>query len=197
MRSQRTLWSHAFILLSEGRGLLYGNFKIRPLHGRNGETILSTLYKRLGYGMNAKKTDQGHLISGYQCDPPNAYKEFYATKQLYENLTGRRQEHRKDVITYLLVQSYKVGEITPEDANRLAYETALEFTKGDHAFIVCTHVDKNNIHTHVYFNSTALDAARKFKNPYNSYKSCVPSMIGCVKSTGILLLRIPRKGQKL
>jgi hypothetical protein len=120
--------------------------------------------------MNSKKTDQGHLISGYQCDPPNAYKEFYATKQLYENLTGRRQEHRKDVIAYLLVQSYKVGEITSEDANRLAYETALEFTKGDHAFIVCTHVDKKNIHTHVYFNSTALDAARKFQNPYNSYK---------------------------
>ena len=146
--------------------------------------------------MNPKKTDQSRLISGYQCDPPNAYKEFYATKQLYENLTGRRQEHRKDVIAYLLVQSYKVGEITPEDANRLAYETALEFTKGDHAFIVCTHVDKKNIHTHVYFNSTALDAARKFQNPYNSYKKLRSINDRLCKEHGYFVIENPKEKGK-
>ena len=146
--------------------------------------------------MNPKKTDQGRLISGYQCDPPNAYKEFYATKQLYENLTGRRQEHRKDVIAYLLVQSYKVGEITPEDANRLACETALEFTKGDHAFTVCTHVDKKNIHTHVYFNSTALDAARKFKNPYNSYKKLRSINDRLCKEHGYFVIENPKEKGK-
>ena len=170
--------------------------KIRPLHGRNGESILRTLYKRLNYGMNPKKTDQGRLISGYQCDPPNAYKEFYATKQLYENLTGHRQEHRKDVIAYLLVQSYKVGEITSEDANRLAYETALEFTKGDHAFIACTHVDKKNIHTHVYFNSTALDATRKFKNPYNSYKKLRSINDRFCKEHGYFVIENPKEKGK-
>ena len=170
--------------------------KIRPLHGRNGESILRTLYKRLNYGMNPKKTDQGRLISGYQCDPPNAYKEFYATKQLYENLTGRRQEHKKDVIAYLLVQSYKVGEITPENANRLAYETALEFTKGDHAFIVCTHVDKKNIHTHVYFNSTALDATWKFQNPYNSYKKLRSINDRLCKEHGYFVIESPKEKGK-
>lgn len=170
--------------------------KIRPLHGRNGESILRTLHKRLNYGMNPKKTDQGRLISGYQCDPPNAYKEFYATKQLYDNLIGRRQEHRKNVIAYLLVQSYKVGEITPEDANRLAYETALEFTKGDHAFIVCTHVDKKNIHTHVYFNSTALDASRKFKNPYNSYRKLRSINDRMCKEHGYFVIENPKEKGK-
>ncbi|MFT9078140.1 relaxase/mobilization nuclease domain-containing protein [Ethanoligenens sp.] len=146
--------------------------------------------------MNPKKTDQGRLISGYQCDPPLAYKEFYATKQLYENLTGRRQERRKDVIAYLLVQSYKVGEITPEDANRLAYETALEFTKGDHAFIVCTHVDKKNIHTHVYFNSTALDATRKFQNLYNSYEVLRSINDRLCKEQGYYVIEHPKEKGK-
>lgn len=170
--------------------------KIRPLHGRNGESVLRTLYKRLNYGMNPNKTDQGRLISGYQCDPPFAYKEFYATKQLYETLTGRRQDRRKDVIAYLLVQSYKVGEITPEDANRLAYETALEFTKGDHAFIVCTHVDKKNIHTHVYFNSTALDATRKFQNPYKSFEMLRSINDRLCKELGYFVIENPKEKGK-
>lgn len=170
--------------------------KIRPLHGRNGESILRTLYKRLNYGMNPKKTDQGRLISGYQCNPPYAYKEFYAAKQLYENLTGRRQERRKNVIAYLLVQSYKAGEIAPEDANRLAYETALEFTKGGHAFIVCTHVDKKNIHTHVYFNSTALDATRKFQNSYNTYETLRSINDRLCKEHGYFVIENPKEKGK-
>ena len=170
--------------------------KIRPLHGRNGESILRTLYKRLNYGMNPKKTDQGRLITAYQCDPPYAYKEFYTTKQLYENLTGRKRENRKNVIAYLIVQSYKVGEITPENANRLAYETALEFTKGKYAFIVCTHVDRKNIHTHVYFNSTALDATRKYQNQYNSYKTLRTINDRLCKEHGYFVIENPKDKSK-
>ncbi|MFT9056430.1 MAG: relaxase/mobilization nuclease domain-containing protein [Ethanoligenens sp.] len=170
--------------------------KIRPLHGRNGETILRTLFKRLGYGMNSEKTDQGRLVTAYQCNPRYAHKEFYATKQLYENLTERRRDHRKDVIAYLIVQSFKQGEISPEDANRLAYETVMEFTKGEYAFIVCTHVDKKNIHTHVYFNSTALDATRKFQNPYNSYEIVRSINDRLCKEHGYFVIEHPKEKGK-
>lgn len=170
--------------------------KIRPLHGRNDETILRTLYKRLDYGMNPKKTDQGRLVTAYQCNPHYAYKEFFATKQLYENLTGRRREHRKDVISYLIVQSFKQGEISPEDANRLAYETVMEFTKGEYAFLVCTHVDRKNIHTHVYFNSTALDATRKFQNPYNSYEMVRSINDRLCKGRGYFVIEHPKEKGK-
>nr|WP_137143834.1 hypothetical protein [Ethanoligenens harbinense] len=81
---------------------------------------MKTLKDRGDHGMNLYKTDEGRLITPYQCNPRYAYKEFYETKQLYEALTGRRREHRKDVIAYLIIQSYKQGKITPEDANRLA-----------------------------------------------------------------------------
>ena len=170
--------------------------KIRPLHGRNGVSFIKTLKDREDYGVNPDKTDQGRLITAYECNPRYAYKEFYATKQLYGMLTGRNREHRKDVIAYLIIQSFKQGEITPEDANRLAYETVMKFTKGEHAFFVCTHVDRKNVHTHVYFNSTALDATRKFRNHYNSYKTLRAINDRLCKEHGYFVIEHPKEKGK-
>lgn len=80
----------------------------------------------------------------------------------YEHITGRTQAH--DVIAYQIRQSFKPGEITPEEANKVGYETTMRFTKGKHAFIVATHVDRAHIHNHIIFNSTTLDCARKFRD---------------------------------
>ncbi len=76
-----------------------------------------------------------------------------------------------DVIAYQVRQSFKPGEITPEEANRIGYEFAKRFLKGRHAFLVCTHTDKKHIHNHIYWNSTALDCTRKFKNFIGSYRA--------------------------
>lgn len=78
-------------------------------------------------------------------------------------LTGRDQGDR-DVIAYHTRQSFRPGEIAPEKANELGHELAMRFTKGKHAFIVATHVDRAHIHNHIIFNSTALDCTRKFRN---------------------------------
>ena len=69
-----------------------------------------------------------------------------------------------DVIAYQIRQSFKPGEITPEEANEVGYETGMRFTKGKHAFIVATHVDRAHIHNHIIFNSTNLDCDRKFRD---------------------------------
>ena len=61
-------------------------------------------------------------------------------------------------------QSFKPGEITPEKANRIGYETAMRWTKGKYAFFVATHTDKAHIHNHIYYNSTSLDCTRKFRD---------------------------------
>ena len=71
----------------------------------------------------------------------------------------------------LLRQSFVPGEITPEDANRLGCELAKRFTKGNHAYIVCTHIDKAHIHNHVIWNSTALSQTRKFRNFWGSSRA--------------------------
>ena len=72
------------------------------------------------------------------------------------------------MIAYQIRQSFVPGEITPEEANRLGVELARRFTKGNHAFIVCTHIDRKHIHNHIVWNSTTLDCSRKFRNFWGS-----------------------------
>ena len=66
-------------------------------------------------------------------------------------------------------QSFKPGEITPEEANRVGRELALRFTKGKYAFIVATHTDRAHIHNHIIFNSTSFDGTRKFRDFHLSW----------------------------
>lgn len=116
---------------------------------------------------NPQKTDGGRLIYGYMCDSKTADIEFSLAKKQYINLTGR-QRGSDDVIAYHLRQAFAPGEITPEEANQVGQELAMKLTKGNHAFIVCTHIDKHHVHNHIIFNSINLNCTRKFRNFWNS-----------------------------
>ena len=120
--------------------------------------------ERFDYGQNPDKTEGGELISSYGCDHMTADAEFLLSKAKYKAVTGREQRRDADVICYQIRQSFKPGEITPEEANRIGYETAMRWTKGKYAFFVATHTDKAHIHNHIYYNSTSLDCTRKFRD---------------------------------
>ena len=94
--------------------------------------------------------------------------EFLLSKAKYKAITGREQRRDADVLCYQIRQSFKPGEITPEEANRVGYETAMRWTKGKHAFFVATHTDRRHIHNHIYYNSTALDCAHKYRDFFRS-----------------------------
>lgn len=136
--------------------------RLIALHVNKGKTVAQCLADRTDYSQNAEKTNDGEFISSYECDPKTADEEFLLSKRQYQHITGR--EHRNNIIAYQIRQSFKPGEITPEEANRIGYETAMRWTKGKHAFIVATHIDKAHIHNHIIYNSTSLDASRKFNN---------------------------------
>ena len=136
--------------------------RLIAVHINKGKTVAQSLFDRLDYSHNPIKTNDGEFVTGYECDPRTAWEEFLLTKREYEQKTGRQQ--KGDVLAYQIRQSFRPGEITPEEANRLGYELAMRFTKGKHAFTVSTHTDKAHIHNHIYFNSTTLDGTRKFKN---------------------------------
>ena len=133
-----------------------------PMRKNKGKSIGACLHNHTSYIQNPDKTEQGELVSSYQCSPLTVDEEFLLTKRLYEQTTGRSQ--KSDVIAYQIRQSFKPGEITAEEANKVGYELAMRFTKGKHAFIVATHTDRAHIHNHIIYNSTALDGTRKFKN---------------------------------
>ena len=131
-------------------------------------TRLQSMAERHDYDQKPEKTRDGELVSSYMCSPETAAEEFEISKQLYYQLTGRSQPKKRDVIMYRIIQSFRPGEVSPEEANRIGYELAMRFTEGRHQFVVATHVDKAHIHTHIEFNSTNLDCDGKFKNVKDS-----------------------------
>jgi hypothetical protein len=140
---------------------------LRPLHVNKGKSIARTLGLRTEYAKNPDKTEGGELVAGYECDPRSVDEEFMLSKKEYGYVTGRSQGDR-NVIAYHTRISFKPGEISPQEALNVGYETATRFTKGKHAFVIGVHTDRKHIHCHIVFNSTTLDCTRKFKNFWNS-----------------------------
>ena len=99
--------------------------RLIPMRKNKGKSIGACLHNHTSYIQNPDKTEQGELVSSYQCSPLTVDEEFLLTKRLYEQTTGRSQ--KSDVIAYQVRQSFKPGEVTPEEANRIGYEFAERF----------------------------------------------------------------------
>ncbi len=137
--------------------------RLIPMHMQKGKSVRQCLMERTDYAKNPTKTEEGEYVSSYECMPETVDLDFAYTKKEYEQITGRKNGST-DVIAYQIRQAFKPGEVSPEEANRIGYETAMRWTKGKHAFIVATHTDKAHIHNHIIYNSTTLDAGHKYKN---------------------------------
>ena len=95
--------------------------RLIAMHVNKGKTIAQCLKDRTDYAMNDEKTEQGTFVSSYACNAEIADKEFADSKREYLRITGRRP--KGDIIAYQIRQSFKPGEITPEEANQVGYET--------------------------------------------------------------------------
>lgn len=140
--------------------------RLIALHVNKGKSAAASIRDRLDYTLNPEKTQNGEFISAYECDPYLAWREFSLARKMYLQQNVRAFE--KDVIGYQIRQSFKPEEITPEEANRVGYETAMRFTKGKHAFTVSTHVDRAHVHNHIIFCSVSLEGDRKFRDFWQS-----------------------------
>jgi hypothetical protein len=141
--------------------------RLIALHIGKGGSIASALGRSTDYVKNPDKTNEGEWVTTYECDPLTADAEFLFAKNQYAMITGRDQGKR-DVLAYHLRQSFKPGEIDPATANRIGYELAMKLTHGNHAFLCCTHVDKEHIHSHIIFNAISLNCTKKFRNFFRS-----------------------------
>ena len=164
---------------------------LKPLHISKKRTSSSVISDIIDYVKNPEKTDGGSLITSFACDSRIADDEFMLAKGEYEFITGRDQG-KHNIIAYHIRQSFKPGEIDAETANRLGYELAMSFTKGNHAFVVATHIDRKHIHNHIIFNSTALSCERKFNNFKGSSKAVRRiSDILCIEN-GLSIIENPK-----
>ena len=93
--------------------------RLIAMHGNKGKTIAQCLKDRTDYAKNADKTENGQYVSSYACNIDIVDKEFAASKDEYFRNTRRISPG--DIIAYQIRQSFKPGEITPEEANQIGY----------------------------------------------------------------------------
>ena len=164
--------------------------RIISIRGSKGQSVIKSLTERTDYVKNPEKTENGSLVYAYGCTPQLVAAEFALSKRQYAQRTGR---NAPGVIAYHIRQSFKPGEITPEAANLVGRELAERFLKGKHAYIVCTHVDRKHIHSHIIFNSTTIDGTAKFRDFLGSGRTVGRlSDLICIEH-GLSVIQNPRR----
>ncbi|BBA92587.1 SAG1250 family conjugative relaxase [Streptococcus ruminantium] len=130
------------------------------------------------YILNREKTDNLKLISDYgmsnYLDFPNYLEmvemynaNFLNNDKLYESRNDRQEIHQQTIHAHHLIQSFSPDDnLTPEEINRIGYETMMELTGGRFRFLVATHIDQSHIHNHILINSIDLNSDKKLKWDY-------------------------------
>ena len=120
------------------------------------KTIKSNLQAVINYGKNGDKTDNGILVSSVNCSVDTAYEEMALTKKFF---------HKEDkTLGYHIIQSFKGNEVSPSMANQIGIELAQELWGDKYQIIVCTHINKENIHNHLILNSVSFIDGKKYHN---------------------------------
>lgn len=164
--------------------------RIISIRGSKGQSVIKSLTERTDYVKNPEKTENGSLVYAYGCTPQLVAAEFALSKRQYAQRTGR---NAPGVIAYHIRQSFKPGEITPEEANLVGRELAERFLKGKHAYIICTHTDRQHIHNHIVFNSTTIDGTAKFHDFLGSGRAVGRlSDLICIEH-GLSVIQNPRR----
>ena len=116
--------------------------------------------KAIAYILNPEKTDEKLLVSSYGCASETAAREFEWTRKLAE----QKGMNPVRIIARHVIQSFEIGEVTPELAHEIGKQFADEILGGKYEYVLTTHIDKDHVHNHLIFN--AVD----FVN-YHAYKS--------------------------
>ena len=114
------------------------------------------LYSALRYAANDVKTDKKMYVSAINCPKQLAYETMMDTKRRYGKLGGN--------VAYHGYQSFKTGEVTPQEAHTIGMETARRMWGDDYEIVVTTHLNTDNIHNHIVVNSVSFRTGRKFEN---------------------------------
>lgn len=138
--------------------------------------IKSTLKAAIDYILNPEKTDGKLLASSFGCGLETADIEFAWTREA----AGDRGTH----LGRHLIQSFAVGETTPEEAHKIGMELAGAVLGGKYEFVLTTHVDKDHLHNHLIFNAVSFVDYKKYHSNKQSYHFTGAPATGYVKSMG-------------
>ena len=116
--------------------------------------------KAIAYILNPEKTDEKLLVSSYGCASETASREFEWTRRIAE----QKGMNPVRIIARHVIQSFEIGEVTPELAHEIGKQFADEILGGKYEYVLTTHIDKDHVHNHLIFN--AVDFV-----DYHAYKS--------------------------
>ena len=116
--------------------------------------------KAIAYILNPEKTDEKLLVSSYGCASETAAREFEWTRKKAE----QKGMNPVRIIARHVIQSFEIGEVTPELAHEIGKQFADEILGGKYEYVLTTHIDKDHVHNHLIFN--AVDFV-----DYHAYKS--------------------------
>lgn len=133
--------------------------KIKPIRG--------TVNKAIAYIIDPKKTDDKLLVSSFGCAAgESAAKEFEWTR----NLAAQQGAQIPKVIARHLIQSFDVGEVSPEVAHEIGKQFADEWLKGKYEYVIATHIDKGHCHNHIIFNAVNFADYHSYRSNKRTYR---------------------------
>lgn len=133
--------------------------KIKPIRG--------TVNKAIAYIIDPKKTDDELLVSSFACAASDAAaKEFEWTR----NLAAQQGAQIPTVLARHLIQSFDVGEVSPEVAHEIGKQFADEWLKGKYEYVIATHIDKGHCHNHIIFNAVNFVDYHSYRSNKRTYR---------------------------
>ena len=120
------------------------------------KNIKSNLQAVINYGKNGDKTENGILVSSVNCSVDTAYEEIALTKKFFHK--------EDDVLGYHIIQSFKGNEVSPKLSNQIGKELAEELWGDKYQVVICTHINKENVHNHIILNSVSFIDGYKYHN---------------------------------
>ena len=133
--------------------------KIKPIRG--------TVNKAIAYIIDPKKTDDELLVSSFGCAASDtAAKEFEWTR----NLAAQRGMQIPKVIARHLIQSFDIGEVSPEKAHEIGKQFADEWLKGKYEYVIATHIDKGHCHNHIISNAVNFVDYHSYRSNKRTYR---------------------------
>lgn len=120
------------------------------------KVIQKNLEAVINYAKNGEKTEHGILVSGINCLPEKAYEEMLLIKKNFHKEDGR--------LGYHFIQSFKGKEVSAGECNDIGMELAQSLWGDKYQVLICTHIDKDNVHNHIILNSVSFIDGSKYHN---------------------------------
>ena len=149
--------------------------------------VKSTLSKALDYIENPDKTDGKMLISSFGCS--------YETADIEFGYTLSQALDKGNNLAFHLIQSFAPGEVDYEKAHEIGKQLADAVTKGQHEYVVTTHIDKGHIHNHIIFCAVNFVDHHKYNSNKRSYYGIRNMSDKLCRENGLSVV-VPGKGSK-